>query len=149
MQRFPAHGHSLAELLVALAIVALLTVAGAGGWRTLQARLKLASGASLLRGALAEGRLAALSRGESVLLRLDPAGRGFVLVARGEHGDEELRRGALPAGLVATANRPAVTYYPWPRAASPVTVTLCAGGRALDLIVSQAGRPRTEDAGRC
>jgi type IV fimbrial biogenesis protein FimT len=159
----PRHGLSLPELLVVLAILAILAGLAVPAFGALADAWGLRTAGSTVLAGLAEARMAALARGEEA--RLCPSldgrscapegmrGAGSLLVVTGEGAAAQvLRTAALAPRVELLANRPAATYYPWPRAASPVTLTLCAARRrsaSLRVIVSQAGRPRVEPAGPC
>jgi type IV fimbrial biogenesis protein FimT len=142
-------GYTLIELLVVLALAALLAGLAVPGWAAVSARLRLTVGTSTVLSALSRARLAALTSGETVLLQPVEGGTRFAVFARGEHGMTLLQQGDLPRGLRLSANRAAVEYYPWPRAASPVTLTLCAAPVARLVVVSQSGRPRVETRATC
>ena len=159
MHRLPPAGFTLVELCVTLALAALMVSMASPGFGALRDEWALRAATHAVLAGLAEARLGALSgQGEAELCpALETAGcaeRGSAFWVRaGPRGAVlTLRHAALPAGVVLSANRPAATYYAWPRAASPVTLTLCAvrqHARSRRVIVSQTGRPRVERAGAC
>lgn len=154
------HGSSLLQLLVTLALAALLATLGIGAWRPVVDSVRLRVAEAAVVRTLAQARLAALSSGRTVQVcpSVDglrcAAGPAAALAVVGADGQALPGAGAggLPPGVLLSANRPAVSWYPWPRAASPVTLVLCpvAGGAASrHVIVSQGGRVRTERAAAC
>jgi type IV fimbrial biogenesis protein FimT len=152
-------GYTLPELLTTLAIAAVLAAMAVPGFGAVGDAWALRAAASAVLSGLAQARTAALARGEDA--RLCPSRTGLActagaasgfLVVGGESAPVVLRVGDLGRRVELSANRPAATYYPWPRSASPVTLTLCAvrqRSRSLRVIVSQAGRPRVEAGGAC
>jgi type IV fimbrial biogenesis protein FimT len=153
-------GFTLPELLVTLGLVAVLATLAVPGFGALADAWALRAASGALLSGLAEARLAALARGEEVRLCPSLAGRTCFRGAAGEFivhagdgpGVRVLRVGHLTGRVELSANRPAASYYPWPRSASPVTLTLCAvrqRARSLRVIVSQGGRPRVEHAASC
>jgi type IV fimbrial biogenesis protein FimT len=150
---------SLPELLVVLAIAAVLATLAVPGFDAIREEWNLRIATQAVLGGLSQARLGALSRqGEG---RLCPSGdgractaraAGFIVVAGDEGRAALLRSSVLPARVELSGNRPSATYYAWPRAASPVTLTLCAlprRARARHIVVSQTGRPRVERAADC
>ncbi len=153
-------GFSLAELLVTLAIASVVLALATPNFQVLREEWALRSATHAVLGGLAEARLGALSRGSEGRLcpsqdgaRCAPRGSGFV-VSAGPAGASSttLRASTLPPLVELSGNRPAATYYAWPRAALPVTLTLCAVGqhaRSRRVIVSQTGRPRVVRGAAC
>ena len=153
-------GIALLQLLIALAVAALLLGLGAASWQPLVAQFRLRVAVTAVGRTLAQARLAALASGRTVRVcpsadrrRCVTAAAAALLVVD-ERGLPLPGAAAdpLPVGVRVSANRPAVTWYPWPRAASTVTLELCAvpGGRESQrVIVSQAGRVRSERGPPC
>ena len=156
--RPPVHTHrtagfSLLEVLVTLGLVALLATLAVPSFRTLRANAAAGAAANELLLALHRARSNALTRGVATqLCPTDTAGaclrggaaQGYRVYADAVPGAPLLRR-RLPEGLTLTATRPLVTYWPWPRAGTTVTFTLCdprSPAAARQVIVSQTGRPR-------
>lgn len=156
-----SRGHTLTELMVVLLIAGLLAWMATPGFSALREAWALRRASGELLAGLARARLESLSRGEAFELcpadaRLRcgarPAVAWTVRAGSSSAGAAPVAVGRLPQGLTLLANRPAVTYYPWPRAASTVTLTLCgqlAGERSRRIVVSQAGRPRVEETRGC
>lgn len=156
--RRPA-GFTLLELLITLLVAATLLGLASPTFDDLRDEWALRAATRAVLGGLAQARLESLSmRSEARLCpTLDGSGcseqgDGY-LVRVGEGAAERTLLSAdLPPMVMVRSNRPAATYYPWPRAALPVTLTLCAvrrHARSRLVIVSQSGRPRVERAGPC
>ncbi|RYZ61526.1 MAG: hypothetical protein EOP08_13360, partial [Proteobacteria bacterium] len=146
--------------LIALAIAAILVGLGAASWRPVVADFRLRAAEASVGRSLTQARLAALSTGRT--LRVCPstdlrhcasgATRGVAIVDERGSPAPGASAALLPEGVRLTLNRPAVTWYPWPRAASTVTLELCATTAvraSRRLIVSQAGRVRAERGAPC
>jgi len=152
-------GFTLVELLATLLVAATLLTLATPGFAVLRDEWALRAGTNAVLGGLAEARLGALSQQSEG--RLCPSQDGYACSARGTGflvragrtgAERTLRVSRMPSGVEISGNRPAATYYAWPRAASPVTLTLCAvrqRSRARLVIVSQTGRPRVEPSNRC
>ncbi|MET0292828.1 MAG: GspH/FimT family protein [Steroidobacteraceae bacterium] len=152
-------GHTLPELLAALALLGILLSLAVPSFAELRTEWSLRAATRLVLTGLAEARLAALTTGEG--MRLCPSADGQrcadgpasgLLVQSNAAGESPLRSLMLPRRVALSANRPAVAYHPWPRTASPVTVTLCivpARLRSRQLVVSETGRVRVIKAGAC
>jgi type IV fimbrial biogenesis protein FimT len=157
--RRPRQGHTLPELLITLAILALLVSLGLPSFAALRDEWALRTATGALLGGLAQARMAALTRGtEAALcpsrdgLKCTRGAAGAFVVSALQPASQRLHTARLARTIELRANRPEVTYYRWPRAASPVTLTLCAlpeRARSRLVIVSQTGRPRVESAGPC
>ena len=150
-----ARGITLVELLVVLAILALLGALALPSWRALSARSAVQSATNGLLLALHRARVEALATGTATQLcltgqqpdcRANLPATGYRV---GRPGDGDLLTVALPRGLRASASRMPVVYWPWPRAGSTVTFTLCHPGvpqATRQVVVSQTGRPRVQAA---
>lgn len=153
-------GFTLTELLVAVAIAAvLLALAGPTFTRQrAQAALRSASGQTI--SALHLARRLALARGQSITVcpssdgqRCGFGGDRWLLFAnaaagtdsRLEGGEELLRQWALPAGVRVSGTRGYAAFQARPGAAATVTFEFRhqgAPGVARSVVVSQTGRPR-------
>jgi type IV fimbrial biogenesis protein FimT len=161
--RTPVHGcraggFSLLELLMALSILALLVTLAVPSFRALRANAATGAAANELLLALHRARSSALTRGAATVLCLaDTAGACLRSgTAQGYRVFPEdapavpLERVRLARGLTLAATRPLITYWPWPRAGTTVTFTLCDArtpSAARQVIVSQTGRPRVQRGG--
>lgn len=152
-------GYSLPELLLVLCLAAVLAFVAVPGFGVVRDEWELRIATQAVLGGLSEARLGALTRqGEGRLCpsadgRSCSAGASGFRVTAGEGAAEAvLRIASLPPAVRLSANRAAATYYAWPRAALPVTLTLCATrqrARSRQIVVSQTGRPRVERAAGC
>lgn len=159
------HGFTLPELLVVLAVAAILLAAAAPAFGRLRANAITLSAASALVGGLHLARSQAVLRGRPGVLCLSGDGsrcleapnagqtRGWIVFVnerperrpQRDSGEPLVARYDLPTGLAVHASRAAVTYWPISRAGTTVTVTLCPPGglaTARAVVVSQSGRPR-------
>ena len=148
-------GFSLLELLVSLAILALLATLATPSFVALRANAAAGAAANQLLLALHRARSTALARGTATELCLADAGgnclqqgtaTGYRVSLR-DAPQAPLARQGLPPGLTLVATRQSLTYWPWPRAGTTVTFTLCdprAPVAARQVIVSQTGRPRVQ-----
>lgn len=155
-----ARGFTLTELLVTLAISALLLALAGPSFTRQRGEAALRSATSQTMAALHLARRLALARGQSITVcpsadgqRCGFGGGEWLLFANGESGsqarvdgDEEvLRRWQLPAGVSASGTRGHAAFQPRPGAAATVTFEFRhAGvpGVARSVVVSQTGRPR-------
>jgi type IV fimbrial biogenesis protein FimT len=163
-----SRGFTLAELLVAMAIGALLVGLAAPGFARQRGKAAVRTAASQTLAALQLARSLALARGQSVTVcpSVDGStcafgGSQWLLFAnvpagsdsRLEAGDELLQRWELPGGVVVDGTRGYATYQPRAGAAITVTFDFChrATTAGLSIVVSQSGRARLERAapGRC
>jgi type IV fimbrial biogenesis protein FimT len=153
-------GFSLSELLVALAIAAVLLALATPAFTHQRARAALRSASGQTMAALHLARRLALARGQSVTVCPSSDGRicGFggtewLLFANGptgtdarREGDEELlRRWTLPAGVTVSGTRGYAAFQPLPGAAATVTFEFWHQGAPAapcSVVVSQTGRPR-------
>jgi type IV fimbrial biogenesis protein FimT len=154
-------GFTLTELLVALAIMALLLALAAPGFTRQRAEAALRSATGQTMAALHLARRLALARGQSVtvcpsadgrrcgfdgtewlLFANDPAGGSE---ARRDADEEVLRRWQLPAGIRIAGSRGYAAFQPRPGAAATVTFEFRHPGAPTavrSVVVSQTGRPR-------
>jgi type IV fimbrial biogenesis protein FimT len=149
------HGVSLLELLVALSVLAVLATLSVPSFQALRANAATGAAANQLLLALHRARSSALTRGAVTVLCLADAG-GTCLRGGAAQGYRiyledspavPLERVRLRTGLTLAATRPLITYWPWPRAGTTVTFTLCdprTPSAARQVIVSQTGRPRVQ-----
>ncbi len=154
-------GLTAMEVLVTLAIAAVLASLAVPGFGALGRSVGLSTAANELLSALHTARSSAVLRGLPVAVCLTaddntcialpgaPAQGWLVFVAEGSavatqpRVGEVLSRFRLPGRLTVSASRPAVTFWPVTRAASTSTFDLCDGaGAGRSVVVSQTGRPR-------
>ncbi len=157
-------GLTALELMVALAIGALLASLAVPGFAALKRSAGLSSAANELLWALHMARSSAVLRGMPVAVCLtrddqtclaapDVAASGWLVylpqgqatATRAAPVGAVLQRFQLPAGLAVSGTRPAVTFWPVSRAASTSTFDLCdarSHGPGRSIVVSQTGRPR-------
>ena len=162
-------GLTMLELMVALAIGAVLAGLAVPGFASLKRSAGLSSAANELLWALHMARSSAVLRGLPVALCLtaddqgclaapDVAAAGWLVylpegqatATRAAPVGEVLHRFELPAGLAVSGSRPAVTFWPVTRAASTSTFDLCdvrGRGPGRSIVVSQTGRPRVAAEG--
>lgn len=161
----PCRGLTLAELLITLAIVALLLLLAVPSFERVRVNAASLAAANALVGALHFARSQALLRGLPAVLCLSADGERCISGARApvarawlvflnrrterspqrDAEDPLLRRYQLPADLSLLGSRGAVTYWPVSRAGTTATFTVCARARLAAnraVIVSQSGRPR-------
>jgi type IV fimbrial biogenesis protein FimT len=155
-------GFTLAELLVALGISAMLLALAAPGLARHRGAAAVRTAANQTLAALQLARRAALARGQSVTLC--PSGDGsncgfggneWLLFANESGGsdarrdtrDELLQRWMLPRGVIASGTRGYAAFQPRPGAALTVTFRFChraAPTAGIAIVVSQSGRPRMD-----
>lgn len=162
-------GFSLAELLVTLAIVAVLAALSTPAFQRSRAEAaSLSSAHSLLR-ALHLARSQALLRAEPAVVCLSadlvscvsrPATasiRGWIVflnlrterTVQRDSAEPLLGVFALPENTRLAGSRTAVTYWPVSRAGTTATFTVCDShrlARTRAVIVSQTGRPRLRES---
>lgn len=138
-----------------LAILALLGALALPSWRALSARAAVGAATNTLLLSLHRARAEALATGVATQLCLTGpagdcrAGLGSTGYRVGRPGAPEGLVVGLPRGLRVSASRMPVVYWPWPRAGSTVTFTLCHPGApqaTRQVVVSQTGRPRVQGA---
>jgi type IV fimbrial biogenesis protein FimT len=156
-------GFTLAELLVAMAIGALLVGLAAPGFARQRGEAAVRTAASQTLAALQLARSLALARGQSVTVcpSVDGAncafgGSQWLLFANGptgsdsrrDAGDELLQSWEMPGGVEVDGTRGYAAYQPRAGAAITVTFDFChrAVPTGLSIVVSQSGRPRLERA---
>jgi type IV fimbrial biogenesis protein FimT len=152
-------GFTLSELLVAVAITALLLALAAPGFARQRGAAALRGASNQTLAALQLARRIALARGQSVTVcpSADGVACGFAgdewllfvnapggTDARREGADELLQRWSLPAGVVVSGTRGYAAFQPRPGAAVTVTFEFChrAVRSTTAIVVSQSGRPR-------
>ena len=147
-------GFTLTELMIAVAIAAVLATLTTPSFRDLRARWALRVATAAILSTLAEARLVALAQGRDAVVCASAdaatcAGRGTRILL--EEASAVRRSRSLPDGVSVTANRLETRFHPWPRAASTVTWRICArdARASREVIVSQAGRPRVADGPAC
>jgi type IV fimbrial biogenesis protein FimT len=159
-----ARGFTLAELLVVLAISAMLLAMAAPGLARQRGAAALRTASSQTLAALQLARRIALERGQDITVCPSPDGvicglgaAQWLLFANAPGGtdkrrdadDELLRQWQLPAGVSVSGTRGYAAFQPHPGAATTVTFRFCdaAAPRAgIAIVVSQTGRPRVERA---
>lgn len=157
-----SRGITLAELLVALAISAVLLATAAPGFSRQRANAALGTAAGQAMAALHLARRLALARGQSMTVCLSAdgqqcgfAGREWLLFANEPGGSDSrrdgdevvLRRWSLPRGVLVTGSRGYAAFQSRPGSAATVTFRFrhpLAPGAGRDVVVSQTGRPRLE-----
>ena len=157
-------GFTLSELLVAVAITALLLALAAPGFARQRGTAALRGASNQTLAALQLARRLALARGQSVTVcpSADGVDCGFdgnqwlLFVnaaggtdARRDAADELLQRWTVPAGVVVSGTRGYAAFQPRPGAAMTVTFEFChrAAPAMLAIVVSQSGRPRVSRHG--
>jgi type IV fimbrial biogenesis protein FimT len=159
---------TLVELMVVVAIVAILATMAAPTFGSLRRTAAVGAAATELLAALHFARSAAVLDSQPVTLCLsadgqscvsssaDPA-NGWLVFAQPGAGvaasatvvPPVLRHFQVAAGVVVRGSRAAVTFWPTARASLTSTFDICdvrqaVAGRAV--VLSQMGRPRMEDA---
>lgn len=153
-------GFTLFELLVAMAISAILLALAAPGLAHQRGATALRTASSQTLAALQLGRRLALARGQDVTACPSPDGitcafgaQQWLLFANAPGGtdkrrdpaDELLRSWKLPAGVTVTGTRGYAAFQPRPGAAATVTFKFChasAPDAGIAIVISQTGRPR-------
>jgi len=159
-------GFTLWELLIVLAIAAVLAALAAPTFATVVREARMSSAANQLLGALHFARSEAILRGvPTVVCLTGPSGECLEHAGDSAHGwlvfhdvvrgsrvrqddaDIPLRRVELPELVRVSGTRSAVTYWPVSRAGTTGTFRLChlrGAARERAVVVSRNGRPRVE-----
>lgn len=153
-------GFTLAELLVAMTIGAMLLALAAPGLARQRGAAAVRAAANETLAALQLARRVALARGQSVTVcpSADGSTCGFAgtewllfvnapggVDSRREAADELLQRWHLPRGVVVGGTRGYAAFQPRPGAAITVTFQFCHRAAAgMAIVVSQTGRPRVQ-----
>lgn len=143
-------GLTLAELLVTLAVAAILATLAGPAFGNLLLEARLAAGSQQLAQAVNHARGEAVRRGHAITLCGNgPACTGWelgwqlLLPASGGADGDVLLASALPPGLRLSANRASFTLRPFGQRATNGTLVLCdRRGRGRAVIVSVTGRAR-------
>lgn len=152
-------GFTLAELLVAMAIGAMLLALAAPGFARHRGETAVRAASNQTLAALQLARRLALARGQSITVcpSADGVACGFdghewLLFANAAGGtdsrrdpaDELLQRWFLPQGVVVTGTRGYAAFQPRAGTATTVTFQFChrAAPDTFAIVVSQTGRPR-------
>jgi len=158
-------GFTLSEVLIVLAIGAILAGLAAPGFASLRHNAALTAAADELLGALYLAQRSAARTGLPAVFCLTPDGGAQCVMGKNAAGTSwqvfldlsassalqpagsglRLRQSRLASGVQIRATRPAVTFWPAARAATTGTFTVCdprdrSSARAV--IVSETGRPR-------
>lgn len=157
-------GVTLAELLVTLTLIAVITTLSIPTFRELGRSLAVLGATHDLMAALHTTRSAAITRGHpGVICLTDAAGRCLPSNARrgssfrawiNTRGESPARPdadeptllvGHLAAGIELRGSRASLTFWPVSRAGTTITLTVCDTvglAKPEHVIVSQSGRPR-------
>jgi prepilin-type N-terminal cleavage/methylation domain-containing protein len=150
-------GFTLTELMIVLAMLAVLAVLGSSAWGPFVADSRMTAAANALLADLQQARALAWTRNQPWALCLTDdqsrcrAGRSGSAQGWRVLSLDELQagpgdgNGSRPApGIWLHGTRLAVTYWPASRSGTTATLTLCsaAGARPRQLVISQTGRPR-------
>lgn len=119
-------GYSLAELLVVVAIISMVVLAGGAAWQDFRKKTDVASAARMMQGFIHKARMLSVYRGINHFVVLDPA-RGTL----GIYGDSSLPTGKFDAGdaRVAGENLSSSVALALPARPSPLPSPL--GGGSL------------------
>lgn len=156
----PHRGFTLPELLVVVAISAILMALAVPSFSHQRAKAAVQAAVDQTMAALQLARRLALARGQSVTACPSADGErcGFgdahwILfannasgsVARREPGETLLQTWTLPPGVAVTGTRGYAAFQPQPGAAATLTLDFCAAawpGYHRSIVVSQTGRAR-------
>jgi type IV fimbrial biogenesis protein FimT len=162
-------GFTALELMVSIAIVAVLVTMAVPGFAGLRRSAGMSAAANELLWTLHHARSSAGLRGlpvtvcltaddRSCVARPDALAMGWLVFhsqgqtvgAQPSAPESLLHSFRLPAGITVAASRPAITFWPVSRAGSTSTFELCDAsgeGRGRSIVVSQTGRPRVAAEG--
>jgi type IV fimbrial biogenesis protein FimT len=164
-------GFTALELLVVIAVAAVLVAVAAPSFSQLRHGASIGSSANQMLWALHYARSSAILRNVPAVLCLSKDGANCIPAAEASangwivfhdrdrglpvqvnNADEVLHRLTLPQDVVVVGTRAAVTYWPTTRAGTTSSFKLCNArgapqGRAV--IVSQTGRPRVAGVTSC
>lgn len=153
-------GYTLTEMMVVVAITALMLALAAPGLQRQRAHAALRIVTTQTLSALHLARRLALARGQSITVcgtvddvRCVSGGTRWLLFANGAQGtdarrdigDVILRRWSVPQDVLISGTRGYATFLPRPGAAATVTFEFrhpALPGTVRSVIVSQTGRPR-------
>jgi prepilin-type N-terminal cleavage/methylation domain-containing protein len=134
-------GFSLMELLMAVALGALLLLAGGSALTRLQTQMRLYTGAALFASSLQTARSEALSKGAAIEMQIAPTGTAFVSVPRGSAAPSDWQ--TLPSGVSFTrAPASNLTFYSRGVAVPAATYHLTASRWSAEVVVAGGGRIR-------
>jgi prepilin-type N-terminal cleavage/methylation domain-containing protein len=144
-------GFTLVELMVAVAITAIVAVVGTPAYGALIEALRVSSAVSDLHQAVLYARSEAAKRGRNVVVESKDGNRwgsGW----RVREGAELLRDGAaLPGGITVTGTGTSLAFAPHGRPSSAITLTVCpapgSSVRGRQVTVSTLGRAVVAEAG--
>lgn len=136
-------GYSLVELLVVLALFALLASVAPAAMQTALPGAAVRAAGDQLVGELRRARRASLLNGSEIALYWAEGGRDYVVV---QNGDEEGRR--LPAGVAASnadPSEPFAVATPEAGLSAPAPIMLERAGRSAEIrIDALTGQPRRD-----
>lgn len=137
------NGFTLAELLVAVAVLGLVLAIGWPGLLRLRETIALGRAESACRGRLGQARMLAIARRGVVRIRVTPDG---VLRLRDPDGAIVSRTNLLdgPFGVDSVKLRPATLRYNGRGQAGPGSLYLYRGGRGVRIVSNFLGRLRIE-----
>jgi prepilin-type N-terminal cleavage/methylation domain-containing protein len=138
-----AEGYSLAELLIVLAIAAILLTMAMPNVARLQKEWTLWGSAKSLETSLQWGRMHAISSNSPVLLEVSEDGRQFAWIdpESGSQFAASIRFLARGIRIVSSPKHP-LRFYPRGNAAPAGTYTLTDGTESCSVIVAPGGRIR-------
>lgn len=135
-------GHTLAELVVVVAIAGLMTVAGIRGLQLYLDRIAVRSAVRETGALIARARDDAVARRAVVTLRIDTAAAAISLRVRGEPPAEHALGRKYGVALAATRDSIAFDVHGLGYGAANLTLVARRGTATDTLTVSRLGRPR-------